>query len=593
MSLRYPPLPTSVPEIGPHFGTFAAGHPDNPSPRTTSFHQRVSSGGRQSGNPVIMKRKGSVGSLARPKGSVFLGYLRVGHDWEERIDYGPPVERRGSCEQVLCVKKAPGSTENSCYNVVKGGKNGGEARKEWGRNGVAPTRPTQESSQVSCPEAHPPPVHPGNAFSIDRLTTETNQRPVFVLFDRQDTQKNTEKQPKDTDFTVPGSTGAVSGPLVTLTPVAQPQRPSATSRMLSESHFLPGYRVHSSAATNQKKSSPSTPQPRSSVIDKRMDQLAKQDHSQKVRDRSLQRTRNVKSKVSLMLSCPAFYKAMSQKRVSGPTADLTAQLRQSFVTNNSRKLLVNRPKMDIADLLLQKGKILELKKEEMMRQSLPVFRPNADNPKPASKSPVRVPGNLDVFERLAVSTFVREARSNSRRLDDRRQSAYLPLKAAKASGRSTAPRTNMPPTSFENLNKITLKSQGSNRFFIFQPKFSEATQTAVPGSGQPVTPPPKPAGSRGVSVGDDSVYQKNKYWLMKREGKLAQIRKENEGKDLVGCTFRPEIGKRPTRDTSPGPGQVNKENRQLPSHAKFSLKTPDRYVDDILKTAGLFLRKGV
>jgi hypothetical protein len=543
-----------------------------------------------------MKRKGSVGNLGRPKGSTFLGYFRVGPEREERMDYGPLMERRASCEQILCIKKVLLGTENSCYNAKKVIRSPKEALMDDSVTGRPPAKPIQESSQAIYQEGNSQAQLPIEALSMDRLIAETNQRPIYVLFDRHDTKKDSGKEPKDTDFKRFGGVGVVPQPLSPFSPSTNLRRSVATPRMLSEAHFLPRYRQYSTTVTNNKKISSSTSNPKSTVIDKRMDRLAKQDHSQKIRDRSLRRTSNVKSKVSLMLSCPSFFKALSQKRGPAPSADLTNQLRQSFMTNKSKKMLANRPKIDIADLLLQKGKIIELKKEKLMRQSLPAFRPNADNLKRSSKSPVRVHGDLDVFQRLALSTFVREARRKSGDIDYRRQSAYLPLKAAGVSGWPTTVSTKMPSTSFENLNKITLKSQGSDRFFVFHSKYSETAHTGKPGKGdwQPDNPSPlaRASANRGLPASDDSVYQKNKYWLMKREGKLAQIRKENEGKDLVGCTFRPAIGQRPTRNASRGNTQANKENGQLPSHPKFSLKTPDRYVDDILKSAGLFLRSG-
>lgn len=606
MNLKYPPLPASLADLAPKIFTFASGCGSAVavSPRRTSFDHQPSARRSYAPETVIMKRKGSVGTFVAAGKKGYGGYLRALADQEEVVDYGVKEEGRGGVGKVVKVRPVEMAAGSRVHEDQQTARSPKEKTKETFSGFRAPTRPTQDSNQALNSEIINQVSQPARPFSIDCLVTETHpNRPSNFPSDLTCPQKyaffipkpfgsaETSQHTKDTVF------GNSENPdPAPVTPEVLPVHPSPPSQRYSIIQYPPNTWRRPTLPAQQRPANRSRSRSRSNVIDRTMDRLAKLNHSEKVRSQSHQRTSQIKSKVGLLLSCPSFYRSYVQRRHQSQLPD-TSGIRQSFVSAKSKQMLNNRPKMDIADLLLHQGRILEAKKEEMQRKSLPGFQPNLDGrSKSKTKSTLNNAKQVNVFERLAISTFVHEARDKSADLKTRKKSLAAPSKQPRRPDAAVLLSSLRKPTSFENLNQITLKNSGHEAFFIFEPKDAAAARpvrASCPGAPQSTpmqSPAPKTPGD--VSPLRDGVYQKNLCWMMKREGALEQLRRESEGKDLVGCTFKPKINKRPAQAAQPSQHLANKENAQGGGRARFSLKSPDRYVEDILKSAGLFFRKG-
>lgn len=608
MSLKYSSFPASLPEVFPNVFTFAGGQFDGASPRLTSFDNHVSSRRKPRLPVALMKRKGSVGNVGKAKGSAFLGYLQVTAELEEVVDYGAPLKSKGTLEQVSFGETVSSNAKYAHCNHPRTAKSPKAASKGDLNLGRPLTKATQESSQAMNADTSAQHNYSSKPFSIDDLISESHHHQP---------QQGALKAENVKIYSKKNSQTVESGPFERITqdtvfmrsqesqfaPQTQsvymvhgvepphpqtPNTPSIGSKSHEGTRKTPNTRVCPAAEWQGSRSRSVS---KSSVISRKMDQLARQGYSKKVRAEAAHKNSTVPSKVSMMLSCPAFYQNYSKKRSSSYTPDPNPAFRQSFVTSKSRKMLSSRPQMDIADLLLQKGKILDMKKEEMVRKSLPLFRPNpAKPPKTAGKASPKDRNTLDVFERLAVSTFLKESREKSSEIIARKRSVNVPCSAGTVLKGSTAVKRANHPSSFECLNKITLRSSGLNSFFVFEakpPLIAQPDQRPSPAA--PV--PPNPTTISKVYPSGDAIYQKNKYWLMKREGK-------------AGSNSPGKRGKGSRRVHLPAPADQESAPERLPAHPQIQqgkprsawppqirLEVSESYVGDILKSALLLSRQ--
>lgn len=602
--------------------TFAQTGPLPNSPRETSFQEMLVS---QQFHIFAAKPKIGGSCAVKKQAFSYLGFTKVSLVDEESVDYGSDCDN----EVAFCNKRPEIKGESSSQQEhVKNGKI--EAAKDSSGKAESPvkkhTKSTMDTTQMRKWDVSRTNFGPVSFFKTQNEAqgedTRWNQQ-RFVIFERQSTKKRIENGP--TSIQESGASKCAE---------------QSQAALESNANLLPSSRLVTfderaktaspAPRTQSKERSRSRSRSRSqmSLLDRKLNQHDKKAYLRNTAQNAANRTSKTRSKVAIMLSTPEYFKAVMAHKRADRSQDKSGQIKLSYVSKQSEKLLTNRPKMNIADLLIQKGQLQGYRREKMVRNSLPSFHPKI-NVSPDIKRQLDQRGT--VFDRLSSSSvnYLRPAHAEPKHHS--KPPAKIPSAANKTLKQDISKfleYERQVSLGTPNSCNIHLRKDGSHAEFVLgtidrQPtskpditKSIEACLTlrAQERAGQVAEPDQQPSplpfekkvaattcqsfkqelnGCVQQAVSSKTAndfYQRSRFWLLRKEGKLAQQRRELEDKDLVGCTFKPHTtqGKTPP-NPKPKNSRITQKENETPT---YHFKSPDSYIEEIMRSAGLLVTKG-
>lgn len=306
-----------------------------------------------------------------------------------------------------------------------------------------------------------------------------------------------------------------------------------------------------------------------SKINHKLEKINRSEKIKNFKNKSQRKMSHIRSKLSVLLQDPFYLQVLSQMKLSlsKKNEQLQTRVNKSFVSQKSELLLKNRLKIPIEELLLQKGKINQFKIDQLEKKSIPTFQPNLIN---KSKSLEKNTLTASVFDRLynhCRKEQIIDAKSQiflkKNRLQQEKSDTFQPepLKMTIFKDNSSEKKNHFEEPLMTHFIRLQHNAKNGESFFGLEPFCSQnnglqnwSSNISQKQSDVIV------AGNKGNSDGfknkanqfDQNIHQSNKYdiftksqhWLIKKEGKLSQMRSFQSDNELNECTFKPNIFKK-------------------------------------------------
>lgn len=337
-----------------------------------------------------------------------------------------------------------------------------------------------------------------------------------------------------------------------------------------------------------------------SLFDKKINEISQLQKMEKRIQKNNKEMSHISSKVSLLINDSRYFHLFSKisKQTSEPSKK--SPIKTPIKPQKNDKYLKNRPNLPIEDLLLQKGKIMEYKLQELKKMFVPSFKPEII-------SCSRVNDTEKVFDRLYSS---KKMPNNSENHKAKSSSQNRPQTSLQIIDNKNSPidllvNPKLLQTKTFSEPYISLKKMGNSSEFFFKPQkfalqngfyFPTNSDLRFRTSDKSLQNDKSVTHSIGFGVSNqkkmtpirtDELFKKSAYFLLKKETRLNQIRNEKKENEMKECSFKPKLNKKQVILIHP-----SRVLRKVQNNSPIlGLKSPDSYIQEIMKNVDWFHTK--